>query len=93
MQSNSSCPVGATPDSTGTTQAEGSMVNNMLSQMMSLLSTEQVAGARGGQGDMFQFLQSVCCQMSQLQAADKQQTVDDSSNNEGTEKETAGVER
>ena len=88
-----SSPQGATSETTTTTQAEGSMVSNMLSQMMSSLAREQEAASRGGEGNMFQFLQSVCSQVSRLRAADELETGGDSGSDRGAEKDRAGAER
>ena len=94
----SSSPQGATSEpttttTTTTTQAEGSMVSSMLSQMMSSLAREQEAASRGGEGDMFQFLQSVCSQVSRLRAAEELETGGHSGGDRGVEKDRAGAER
>ncbi|XP_076470577.1 ATPase PAAT-like [Babylonia areolata] len=70
----SSAAAGRSPtsQSSDTFPTEGAMMNHMLTQMMSSLSMWPGGGeARGkGERDMFQFLQSVCSQVSQQRAGD-----------------------
>ncbi|KAK7111083.1 ATPase PAAT-like [Littorina saxatilis] len=58
----------------GSTHAEGSQMNNMLTQMMAMMAVNQDSAAAGGdKQDTYKFLQTVCGQVTAQREADQKE--------------------